>query len=76
MSKTLAIAVRTVVIRDYAVSEEGGVWTAEARESVPPLVLNAASKNAVYVLLVDYVCKHRQDAVRAAVTDLRSVEAP
>lgn len=75
MSNVLAVAVRTIALRDYAVSETGGVWTVRALGDTPAVEIATDSKGSAYTLLVDHICKARRVAVRAVVAELKQLEA-
>lgn len=67
MSNALAVAVRTIALRDYAVTcREDGRWIGKATaESDAPLVL---------VDVVDHICKNRREDIRAMVADIKRME--
>lgn len=77
MSNPLAIAVRTIALRDYAVTcREDGRWIgkATAESDAPLFVADAETKARVYSLLVDHICKYRREDVRAMVADIKRME--
>ena len=75
MSNVLAVAVRTIALRDYAVSETGGVWTVQALGDTPAVEIATDSKGSAYTLLVGHICHERQPDVRQLVAELKQLEA-
>ena len=77
MSNALAVVVRTIALRDYAVTcREDGRWIGKATaESDAPLVLvDAETKGSAYAMLVDHICKNRREDIRAMVADIKRME--
>lgn len=78
MKSKLAIAVRTIALRDYTVTcREDGRWivTALPESDAPMLLIDAGTKADAYGRLVDHICKARRVAVRAVVAELKQLEA-
>lgn len=74
MASLLAVAVRTIALRDYTVMcNAQGRWIVRNIPGVKPVIaLDAEDKGRAYNYLVCHICGNRREDIRALVAEMKA----